>query len=535
MTANREKKKKAHTLMVQGTSSFSGKTTFVAALCRIFANDGYRVAPFKAQNMSLNSYVTKDGLEISRAQVLQALACRLDPSSDMNPILLKPKGNEVAQIILNGKPLQEISAKGYYRQFALGKGITNVSEALDRLRQSYDIVVIEGAGSAVEPNLYDQDIANMRIADLADSPVVLVADIDRGGAFASILGTLQILRPEHRERVKGIAINKFRGDLGILQPALDYVERESGKPVLGVVPYLEEERIGRLPSEDSLSIPKGSHSSKRLPPSALDVAVIRLPRISNFTDMEALSIERSLGVRYVENVQELGSPDIIILPGTKNTVGDLQWLFKTGLAKEISEKVEHHGTPILGICGGYQMLGREIYDPLGIEGDKKRAKYPGLGFLGVVSRFEKYEKVTRLVKAEVVCESPMLKGAKGIAVEGYEIHMGGTVLDASSSPTFKVWRKAEKGKRKSYYFDGASSPNGLVIGTSLHGVFEDPTLRSALVGYLLSRRNNHKRASAASSNTVDSKTLWDSGLDRLAKVFREHIDMQSIYRIAGLH
>ena len=468
--------KKGKVLMIQGTSSFSGKTTFVAALCRIFSDDGYRVAPFKAQNMSLNSYVTKEGLEISRAQALQALACRTDPSTDMNPILLKPKGNHVSQIVLNGRPFREVSANEYYRQFALGEGIEKVREALDRLRDSHDIVVIEGAGSAAEPNLYDQDISNMRIADIADSPVILITDIDRGGAFASLLGTLQILKPEHRKRVKGMVINKFRGDLRILRPALDYIEHETGKLVLGVVPYLAQEQISLLPSEDSLSIQKSANSS--IPSGVLDIAVIRLPRISNFTDMEALSVEPNVGIRYVENVRQLGSPDIVILPGTKNTVGDLQWLFNTGLAKEILEKVRRDGTPVLGICGGYQMLGTEIDDLLGIEGDRKDGRYAGLGLLGVVTRFEIHDKVTRLVKAEVTCESPVLARAKGIAIDGYEIHMGSTTLEGSSSsfPAFKVWsqdggEKIETMKKSHYYFDGACSPNGLVIGTSIHGLF----------------------------------------------------------------
>jgi len=313
--------------MIQGTASYVGKTTFVAAMCKILSVAGYRVAPFKAQNMSLNSYVTRDGKEISRAQAFQAFAAGIEPRAEMNPILLKPKGEMQSQVVLLGQPYGDFQAKGFYEDFAMKEGLKVVRESLERLLREFDVVVIEGAGSPAELNLYDYEIANMRVAELFHSPVLLLGDIDRGGVFASLVGTLTLLRPEHRELVKGLIINKFRGDASILEPGLKDVERITGKPVLGVVPYVESLD---LPWEDSLSL----ETSTAAAGGKIELAIIKLPLISNSTDFDSL---RTAGasIRFVRSVEELDRPDAIIIPGTKNTVQDLRWMKSQGLDREI--------------------------------------------------------------------------------------------------------------------------------------------------------------------------------------------------------
>ncbi|MFQ5975365.1 MAG: cobyric acid synthase, partial [Candidatus Hydrothermarchaeales archaeon] len=312
----------AKSIMIQGTTSFSGKTFLVMALCRIFADRGVKVAPFKSQNTSLNSFVTKDGEEISRAQALQALAAGIEPTSDMNPILVKPKGDSRSQIMVNGRPYKDIEARQYYDDFAMEEGIEIVKDAFERLKNRYELIIIEGAGSPAEINLYEKDIANMRIAEMAGAPVILVADIDRGGVFASIYGTINLLKKEDKERLKGVVINKFRGDIEILKPGIDMIEKKVGKPVLGVIPYISDLR---LPGEDSISLEKKKQNGF----GSTDIAVIRLPRISNFTDFDPL-LNDGANVRYVENPEELGNPDAIIIPGTKNTIEDLLWLKTKG-------------------------------------------------------------------------------------------------------------------------------------------------------------------------------------------------------------
>lgn len=501
--------------MVQGTSSHSGKSLLVTALCKIFADSGYIVAPFKAQNMSLNSYVTKDGREIARAQALQALAAGVEPTSDMNPILLKPKGNMTSQIVLNGKPLRDIGASGYYSEFAKKEGIRCVKESLQRLMANFDIVVIEGAGSPAEINLYDQDIANMRVADLVDAPVLLIADIDRGGVFASIVGTLRLLKPNHRARIKGLIINKFRGERRILEPGLQQLQRMTKKKIVGVLPYVEDLN---LPSEDSVSLEEFRNRDA----APIDIAIVRLPRISNFTDFEPFVALPNVRVRYVMSPSELDTSDLIILPGTKNTVQDLLWLRSKGLASKIC-KIAKGGTPVIGICGGYQMLGNYVIDESGIEGDKA-GRFDGLCLLKVITRFDKYDKVTRRVLAEPTGTSSMLS-SKGGRFQAYEIHMGSTLLQNGTKPAFRIVQRGEEAIES---LDGAVSDDGLVVGTYLHGIFENAGVREALIGFLMNAnptKIQHQR------NSVD---IWEESLDRLVRSVRENLDMQEIGNIIGL-
>ncbi|MGL5512486.1 MAG: cobyric acid synthase, partial [Sporomusa sp.] len=367
----------AKAIMLQGTSSHVGKSILTTALCRIFKQDGHKVTPFKSQNMALNSYVTKTGGEMGRAQVAQAEAAGLEPAVEMNPVLLKPTGNSCSQVIIMGKPVGNMSAKEYHLGYSL-TALGVITECLDKLHNEFDVIVIEGAGSPAEVNLKANDVVNMRIAKLASAPVLLIADIDRGGALASVVGTLELLEPEERDLVKGIIINKFRGDINLLKPALDFLETKTGKPVLGVIPHLD--RLG-IDDEDSVSL-----ENKQAPEKAgeLDIAVLRLPKISNFTDFDALANESDVMLRYVRQGEAIGNPDLIILPGSKNTTEDLLYLRQHGYEQQLIGLVKA-GTPVVGICGGYQMLGREVQDPDHTESDFDRV--PGLGLIDCITVF----------------------------------------------------------------------------------------------------------------------------------------------------
>ncbi|HTY90553.1 MAG TPA: cobyric acid synthase [Methanocella sp.] len=447
---------RAKVLAVLGTQSHAGKSVIVTALCRILKNRGYRVAPFKSQNMSLNSWITKDNKEIGIAQAVQAFAAGAEPSADMNPVLLKPKGGMTSQVIVLGVPLGDRSVGQYYttteEMMAIATG------ALGRLSSSYDVIVMEGAGGAAEINLYDRDIANTRMAKAAGAPVILVGDIERGGVFASLYGTIALLPEEDRKLVKGIIINKFRGDPSLLRSGIEALEKMTGVPVLGIIPY---ERLS-IPSEDSVSI-EDKRETGRLP---IDIAVIRFPLISNFTDFEPL--ERVAGVRYVPLGGDLGNPDIVILPGTKNTVSDLRDLSGSPMFAKI-KALAAGGTPVIGICGGYQMLGERVVDS-GIEGDNA-GTLRGLGLLPVETRFDAYEKTARQVTKRVTGDGPILGPLQGSTVSGYEIHMGQT---ASCSHVFED--------------DGCADPSGLVIGTYLHGLFENRGLTDSLLSYACRRK-----------------------------------------------
>jgi adenosylcobyric acid synthase len=475
-------------LFVVGTASHVGKSVTVAAICRCLVNRGIPVAPFKAQNMSLNSYVTQDGGEIGIAQAMQAYAARLEPQTEMNPILLKPKGDCVSQIVLFGRPYKDVAITEYYQE--TDSLLERVSAAYRRLRAEYGNIIVEGAGGAAELNLYDRDIANIRLARELKIPLILVADIERGGVFAQILGTLDLLPDDIRSLVRGIIINKFRGDPAIFEPGIRIIEERSGLPVLGVVPYFDL----ALPSEDSLSI-----ADKKTRDTAIRIAVIRFPHISNFTDFELL--ERYAAVTYVPPGAPLAEYDCIILPGTKNTVEDLRCLMGSGAGKELRQARER-GVPIIGICGGYQMLGAEIIDS-GVE--SQAGTYCGLGLLHGVTRFASYGKNTRQVKREA-CRIPPILSSVG-EVTGYEIHMGETGRGEDS---------------EAFSGDGAVSSDGLVIGTYMHGLFVNPSAANALLSFLAAKKG------LAYSPIPDHEA---DPYDRLADLFEKHIRIDQIIRI----
>ncbi|HLB13235.1 MAG TPA: cobyric acid synthase, partial [Dehalococcoidia bacterium] len=458
----------ARTLMVQGTASSAGKSVLVAGFCRILRQDGYRVAPFKSQNMSLNSFVTREGGEIGRAQAVQAEAAGIEPHVDMNPILLKPEMDQRSQVVLLGRPVLTTPAQEYYRHTP--NLWVEAKAALARLMAAYDVVVIEGAGSPAEINLRDREIVNMRVALEVGAPVLLVGDIDRGGVFASLVGTLALLEEAERDAVKGYVINKFRGDLSLLQPGLEMLEGLTGKPVLGVIPYWHDIAIAQ---EDSIY-------QDAVPPERVevDIAVLYLPRISNSTDFEPFQREEGVQVRYIRRPHELGQPDLIIIPGTKSTMSDLAHLRATGLAEAVT-RLAQGGTPVAGICGGFQMLGRSIRDPDRVESVAEEVE--GLGLLPVDTVFAR-EKTTRQVNGRVAWGRGLLEGTQGMGVTGYEIHMGQSRAEGLS-PSFLVQADGEEPRP-----DGASDAQGLVFGTYLHGLFHDQAFRTAFLNNLRRRK-----------------------------------------------
>ncbi len=497
----------AKVLMIQGTASSAGKSVLVAALCRIFRQDGLSVAPFKSQNMALNSFVTKEGGEIGRAQVVQAEAAGIKPTVDMNPVLLKPEADSRSQVIVLGKLFKTISAREYYRYTA--DLLETVRDSFNRLSSTYDVVIIEGAGSPAEINLREREITNMRIARMAEAPVLLVGDIDRGGVMASLVGTLELLDEEERNHIKGFIINKFRGDVSLFQPAIDFLEGKTLKPVIGIVPYFRDIHIAQ---EDSVYLDERQANSGT---AGIDIAVIRLPRISNYDDFDPLEAE-GCKVRYVTGVSELGSPDLIILPGTKNTIQDLSFLRQSGLAEEITRQAGE-GKPIIGICGGYQMLGRSIHDPEGVESTEKEV--PGLGLLDVVTTFLP-EKSTVQVKARVVAARGLLEGASGQELTGYEIHMGQTRSDENAS-AFHVY---ETPKGEADYPDGVLNARGTILGSYMHGLFHNAGLRHNLLNYL---RRSKGLPEAHKQKSTDKEAEYD----RLAELIRRSLNMDLVYKI----
>ncbi|MBN1160615.1 MAG: cobyric acid synthase [Dehalococcoidales bacterium] len=492
--------------MIQGTASAVGKSIIVTALCRIFKQDGYKVAPFKSQNIALNSFVTEGGGEIGRAQAVQAEAAGITATVKMNPILLKPTSNSGCQVVLLGRVDRNIAAQDYTNYApALLKTVTG---SLEKLRAEYEIVVIEGAGSTAEINLKDREIVNMRIAKASDSPVLLVGDIDKGGVFASLVGTLELLDRDEQRYVKGMIINKFRGDVSLLKPAIDFTEKRTGLPLLGVVPYFQNIRIAQ---EDSVYL---DEREKNNASGGLNVTVIRLPHISNYDDFDPL--EEECTVSYIRQRFEMGNPHLIIIPGTKSTINDLQYLRQSGLADLIMEKAAA-GTPIVGICGGYQMLGRKILDPQRVESD--RAEVEGLGLLDIVTEFAD-EKSTRQVKAIVTSDTGLLAGAKGQAVSGYEIHMGQSQT-GEQTPAFRI---IETPQGKTDYADGVLNKQGTVLGTYMHGLFNNDDFRQFFL-------NNLRRHWGLHENKSGARTDRDREYDKLADVVRQNLDMKKIYRI----
>ncbi|MCI9223347.1 MAG: cobyric acid synthase [Oscillospiraceae bacterium] len=490
---------RAKCIMVQGTMSGAGKSLLCAALCRIFAQDGYRAAPFKSQNMALNSHVTRDGLEMGRAQAVQAQAAGAEPDVRMNPVLLKPSSDTGSQVIVLGEVRGHMSAAEYFRYKR--QLFPEVLAAYDSLAAEHDVVVIEGAGSPAEINLRADDIVNMGLALRVGAPVLLAGDIDRGGVFAQLYGTVALLQPEERERIAGLVINKFRGDLEILRPGLSLLEEKTGKRVLGVVPYLKVD----VDDEDSLA-PRLGREDVHKP---LDAAVIRLPRISNFTDFAPLEEHPQIGVRYVDDPRKLGSPDLVVLPGTKSTGGDLLWLRQNGLEAAIL-KLAAAGTPVLGVCGGYQMLGEAVHDRSGVE-HGAGGSIRGMGLLPVETTFLP-EKVRTRVRGETA--SGPLAGA---GLEGYEIHMGSTQVRG------EPFCRLEDGRE-----DGCV--RGSVWGTYLHGLFDSGELTQKLAE-LLCRR---KGLRAESARAVSHAAYQQGQLDLLADGVRQALDMREIYRIMGM-
>jgi adenosylcobyric acid synthase len=492
----------------------------VTALCRIFAQDGLRVAPFKAQNMSLNSGVTPDGLEIGRAQMVQAEAAGIPAMVEMNPVLLKPEADDRSQVVVMGRPVQTASAQEYYRAGNRARLWETVTAALDALRRQFDVVVIEGAGSPAEINLRDKDIVNMRVALHAQAPVLLAADIDRGGVFASLVGTMVLLEPEERALVKAFVINKFRGDATLLTPGLEMLRERTGVPTAGVIPYFKDIYI---PEEDSLGrearVWHGGRSAGG-PEAALDVAVMALPHMANFDDFDPLRRAPLVHVRFVRSAAELGDPDLIILPGTKTTVADLEWLRRTGLA-EATVARRRAGTPVIGVCGGYQMLGRRILDPEGVE--SLQPETHGLGLLPVTTVFER-EKATHQAQAILSSGRGLLEGAQGAPVTGYEIHMGRTSR-AEDAPALA--RVVTRSGHETDDEDGASDTEGLTLGTYLHGLFHNEPVRRSVLGFLARRKGLDEASWRLGAGAAGE-------YDKLADLVRGCLDMGMVYGLIGL-
>jgi len=502
---------KGRTIMVQGTASHVGKSVLVTALCRIFRQDGFTVAPFKAQNMSLNSYVTPDGGEIGRAQAVQAEAAGIACSVEMNPILLKPEADSRSQVVVLGRPQMSTTAAEYYRLKAQLWPV--VTEALRRLRSQYEVVVIEGAGSPAEVNLVDGDIVNMRLAQFCRCPVVLVGDIDRGGVFASLLGTLWLLRPRDLSLIKALVINKFRGDPTLLEPGLRFLERKAGIPLAGVIPYFHDIHIAQ---EDSVTL---EQLKPRQGTAQIDIAVIRMPHISNFDDFDPLDKEKGVRVRYVDSVENLNHPDLIILPGSKTTVADLGWLNSSGLARHITELYQQ-GIFIIGICGGYQMLGTYIHDPDHVESGVRRSQ--GLSLLPITTTFLP-TKETHQIKGNVIADRGLLAEVQNISFEGYEIHMGRTESDEGSV----AFRIRERSSKPCDAFDGCLDASGRVLGTYIHGLFHNQELRRGILRHIAYSKGQ------LLSFTGDDRHR-DAEYDRLAKLVRDSLNMDFVYSIAGL-
>lgn len=504
----------ARTIMVQGTASSVGKSLIAAALCRAFAREGLRVAPFKAQNMSNNAAALQGGGEIGRAQALQALAAGVEPSALMNPILLKPEGDSRSQVILLGAPYRTLSAGDYrLEREVLWRAVT---ESLDALRSEYELVVIEGAGSPVEINLKAGELVNMAVARYANAPVLLVGDIDCGGIFAQFAGTLSLLEKEERALVRGLVINKFRGDPSLLKPGLEMIHGITGVGVLGVVPWLAD--IG-LAEEDGASLDlrvRGSKDGTNNRRSRIDIAVIRLPRISNFDDIDALDLEEGVRTRFVEKASELGSPDAVILPGSKATLADLDWLKSEGLDDGI-RWLARLGGSVVGICGGFQMLGETLSDPHGIEGPSRSEK--GIGLLPVDTIFE-VGKDARPRRARVASGGGgFLAKAAGIELAGYEIHAGRSDTRGPALLSFMATDGAAATP------DGCSSRDGRIFGSYLHGIFDEPAFRHAWLTSL-----GHSAAGAGKS----LPEARQEALDKLADAVSGALDMDDLHRIIGI-
>ncbi len=501
----------AKSIMIQGTMSNVGKSLIAGGLCRIFKQDGYRVAPFKSQNMALNSYITLDGLEMGRAQVMQAEAAGIEPDVRMNPILLKPTNDTGSQVIVNGKVLGTMSAREYYKnKLSL---VPEIMSAYNSLAKENDIIVIEGAGSPAEINLKDNDIVNMGMARLAKAPVLLVGDIDRGGVFAQLLGTVDLLDEAERAYVKGIIINKFRGDRAILKPGLDMLEERSHKHVLGVVPYVHCD----IDDEDSLTERFTRHENTGL----IDIAVIKLPRISNFTDFNALERIEGVSLRYVWQAGDIGEPDMIIVPGTKSTVDDLLWLRENGIEAKIKQLAARDRV-IFGICGGYQMLGESITDNVGAE---RKGIFKGMELLPVKTVFEQ-EKTRTRVKGVFKNIGGDLRALQGQAFEGYEIHMGTSIISSDAlKPMNVLHSQISKDEGKA---EGINHKN--IYGSYVHGIFDNENTAKTIISALMEK----KGIDSSSVKAFNMAAYKESQYNILAEAIRQSVDMEAIYNILNL-
>lgn len=496
----------AKSIMIQGTMSNAGKSLLTAGLCRIFKQDGYKTVPFKSQNMALNSYITEEGLEMGRAQVIQAEAAGIRPSVLMNPVLLKPTNDTGSQVIVNGEVLGNMSAREY---FAYKKNLVpKIMDAYNTLDSENDIIVIEGAGSPAEINLKTEDIVNMGMAKMAKSPVLLAGDIDRGGVFAQIYGTVELLEEDERNMIKGFIINKFRGDKTILDPGVKFLEDKISIPCVGVAPFMNVD----IEDEDSLS----ERFSNNNEISLIDIAVIRLPRISNFTDFYVFESISGVSLRYVHNVSELKNPDMIIIPGTKNTMKDLLWMRQNGLEASILKEARN-GKVIFGICGGYQMLGENISDPDLVE---EGGHIKGMGFLPINTEF-KGEKTRTRVKGKFGKIQGVLSGLSGLELEGYEIHMGLSEIPDNTQIMAEIFDIVEKTKKN----DGTFLNN--VYGSYVHGVFDMEEVSAAIIASLA----KHKGVELKDIGRVDYKSYKEKQYDILAETLRDYLDMEKIYKI----
>ena len=504
MTENRP----ARIVMIQGTGSSVGKSFIVTGLCRLFAQDGYRVAPFKAQNMSLNSAVTPDGLEIGRAQAVQAEAAGVEPEVEMNPVLLKPEGNSTSQLVAMGKMRGKLQAMDFLtRKKRLW---TVVADSLDSLRKRYDIIVVEGAGSPAEINLRSGDIVNMAIALHANAPVFLVGDIDKGGVFASLYGTVELVSKRERELVKGLIINKFRGDVGLLMPGLEMIEDLTGVPVAGVLPYLTDVYV---PEEDS---PRMARVSDRdALGGIIDIVILALPHMANFDEFDPLARRDGVLLRYVRQPSELGRPDLVIIPGSKTTVDDLTALRQSGLEEGVRRHLESE-RPLIGVCGGMQMLGSSIHDPDGVESD--RPVVDGMGILDIDTHFME-EKTTTRTRGTVVGNAGLLEGATGLSFSGYEIHVGVSDSRGEATPVMSP----DDGGTPVGFTDGS----GRVLGTYVHDLFKNDTVVDRILSNVASMRGL-----AGQYETGDFSQ--DAEYDKLAAYLRENLDIRLIYKSMGI-
>ncbi len=494
-------------LMILGAGSDVGKSIMVAGLCRIFRQEGLRVAPFKAQNMALNSFITPEGGEMGRAQVVQAQAAGLTPHVDMNPILLKPSSEVGSQVIVHGQVYGNFSAQEYYRHKP--RLVRKVMESFRRLSRTCDLIILEGAGSAVELNLKKNDLVNFNMAKKADAAVILVADIDRGGVFAATIGSFYLLTPRERRLLHAFIINKFRGDAALFQDGVKIIEARTRRPVLGVVPYVPDLA---LPEEDSVALGRKRFRSPE-PDAACRVGVVRLPHISNYTDFDPLEQEPDVSLKYLDHRDGLDGLDLLILPGTKNTISDLLYLKETGLAQQIQAYAEGGGH-IAGICGGYQILGQEVRDPLGVEGPPRSEA--GLNLLPVVTTMAGAKTTTQVQAREP--EKP----DDGSIIEAYEIHMGVTEPQGRGAPAFEIISRSGQAVMVA---DGWVNPDGRIWGTYLHGLFDNDGFRQAFLQELIRTR----RTTPTASPSWSFRTFQEAQLDRLADLLRRHLDMPRIW------